>query len=156
MNSGKGQTPIVRPPFPNPVRDRSPIIGLSSSTLLRSCFRIGEAINQGYQASKSGKHVLIELYARVLESKRTAQDQHFTFCDLFHARPPYIKAVYDAAIWRPVQLFEYDSRRLLQEGRMCRCIGTMKRKEKAWTMAVLNVWEATWDDIKWVEGIVSF
>lgn len=37
--------PFVRPPFSRPVHDRSPIQGLTSShTLLRTCFRIGEAL----------------------------------------------------------------------------------------------------------------
>lgn len=31
----------------------------------------------------------------------------------------------------------------------------MKRDGKNWTMTVLNVWEATWDDVQWVEGIVN-
>lgn len=154
-DSAKSRQPIVRPAFPGPVRDRSPIVGLSSKMLLKTCFRIGEAVNQSCQASKSGQQITIELYARVLNSERTDKNQVFTFCDLFHAKPPYIKAVYDAAIWKPVQLFEYDSRRLLQAGRMCRCMGTMKRKEKEWVMTVHNIWEATWDDISWVEGIVG-
>jgi hypothetical protein len=51
--------------------------------------------------------------------------------------------VYSAVMWKSVQLFEYDSRRLLKEGRMCRCIGTMKRDGKEWVMRVLNVWEAS-------------
>lgn len=151
----KAQKPIVRPSFPEPVRDRSPIIGLSSNTRLRTCFRIGEVINQSFQAAKSGHHIIVELYARVLASERTGSEHKFTLCDLFHAKPPYIKGVYTAAIWKPVQLFEYDGRRLLQQGRMCRCIGTMKRDGKDWTMTVLNIWEATWEDIEWVEGIVS-
>lgn len=147
--------PIVRPAFPTPVRDRSPIIGLSSMTLLKTCFRIGEAINQGCQAARSGQRVVIELNARVLYSRRTDTKQYFTFCDLFHTKAPYINAVYDAAIWKSVQLFEYDGRDLLQTGKICRCIGTMKRDGKEWIMAVLNIWEASWDDIRWVEGIVS-
>lgn len=147
--------PIARPPFPVPVRDRSPIIGLSSSTLLRTCFRIGEAINQGCYATKSGKHVIIELYARVLQAARTDTQQQFTFCDLFHARPPYIKGAYEAAIWKSVQLFDYDSKRLLQQGRICRCIGTMKRVEREWVVTVLNIWEATWEDVEWAEAIVK-
>jgi hypothetical protein len=91
----------------------------------------------------------------VLASERTESEQRFTFCDVFHAKPPHIRAVYSAVMWKSVQLFEYDSKRLLKEGRMCRCIGTMKREGKEWMMTVLNVWEATWEDIKWVEGIVS-
>jgi hypothetical protein len=148
--------PIVRPPFPEAVRDRSPIIGLSSNSLLRTCFRIGEVINQSCQASKSGKSIIIEMYARIFGSERTDTEQLFTFCDLFHAKPPHIKGVYNAGIWKSVQLFEYDSRRLLKQGRICRCIGTMKRVEKEWVMTVLNIWEATWEDIEWVEGIVNF
>ncbi|KAI8931778.1 hypothetical protein NX059_011416 [Plenodomus lindquistii] len=148
--------PIARPPFPAAVRDRSPIIGLSSNTLLRTCFRIGEVINQSSQASKTGQAVIFELYARVLDSERTDMQQCFTFCDLFHAKPPYIKGTYHATIWKSVQLFEYDSRRLLEKGRMCRCIGTTKRVDRGWVMTVLNIWEATWEDIKWVEGIVAF
>ncbi|KAL7775663.1 hypothetical protein CFE70_009507 [Pyrenophora teres f. teres 0-1] len=155
VGSAKAQSRIVRPPFPEPVRDRSPIIGLSSNTRLRTCFRIGEAINQSFQAAKSGYQIIIELYARVLASERTGSEQRFTFCDLFHAKPPYVTGVYTAAIWKPVQLFEYDGRRLLQQGRMCRCMGTMKRDGKEWTLTVLNIWEATWEDIEWVEGIVG-
>jgi len=153
--SANAQKPIVRPPFPEPVRDRSPIIGLSSNIRLRTCFRIGEAINQSFQAAKSGYQIIIELYARVLASERTSCEQNFTFCDLFHVKPPYIMGGYTGAIWKPVQLFEYDGRRLLQQGRMCRCIGTMHRDGKEWKMTVLNIWEATWEDIEWVEGIAG-
>jgi NADPH-dependent glutamate synthase beta subunit-like oxidoreductase len=123
--------------------------------LLRTCFRIGEAINQAHQASKSGKPIMFELYARIFDSTREDTKQYFTFCDLFHAKPPYIKAVYEGAIWKAVELFDYDSKRLLQHGRICRCMGTMKRDGKEWIMVVANIWEATWDDIKWVEGIVN-
>ncbi|KAF1923014.1 uncharacterized protein M421DRAFT_426249 [Didymella exigua CBS 183.55] len=147
--------PIVRPPFPTAVRDRSPIIGMSSNTVLRSCFRVGEAISQSCHAAKAGNDILVELYARVLSSERDDLQQRFTFCDLFHAKPPYVQATYAAAIWKSVQLFEYDSARLMQQGRICRCIGTMKRNGKDWVMMVLNIWEATWDDVQWVEGIVN-
>ena len=151
----EARKPIVRPPFPAAVRDRSPIIGLSSNTLLRSCFRVGEAINQSCQAVKTGNNILVELYARVLNSERDDLQQRFTFCDLFHTKPPYIQATYAAAIWKTVQLFEYDSARLLQQGTVCRCMGTMKRNGKDWAMTILNIWEATWDDVQWVEGIVK-
>jgi hypothetical protein len=155
VENAAAKKPIARPPFPVAVRDRSPIIGLSSNTLLRTCFRIGEVINQAHQASKSGQHIVFELYARVLDSERDDTNQHFTFCDLFHGKPPYLNAVYDAKLWKSVQLFTYDSKRLLQQGRIGRCMGTMKREGKEWIMTVLNVWEATWEDIKWVEGIVN-
>jgi hypothetical protein len=155
IDCAMARKPIVRPSFPLAVRDRSPIIGLSSNMLLRTCFRIGEAINQAHQSSKSGKPIIIELYARIFDSTREDTKQYFTFCDLFHGKAPYVKAVYEGAIWRAVELFDYDSKRLLQQGRICRCMGTMKRDGKEWIMIVANIWEATWDDIKWVEGIVN-
>lgn len=155
INCAEARKPIVRSTVPAAVRDRSPIIGLTSDALLRTCFRIGEAISQAHQSAKSGKHIVFELYARILESARDDTKQHFTFCDLFHGKPPYIKAVYEGALWKSVQLFDYDSKRLLQQGRICRCMGTMKRDDKEWRMNVMNIWEATWEDIKWVEGIVN-
>lgn len=155
IDNAEARKPIIRPPFPAPVRDRSPIIGLSSKTMLRTCFRIGEVINQAHHAVKSGKHITFELYARILGSQRGDTKQYFTFCDLFHAKPPYLRAEYDGALWKSVQLFNYDSKRLLQQGRIARCMGTMKREDKQWVMEVANVWEATWEDVKWVEGIVN-
>lgn len=153
--SDKVRTPIVRPPFPIPVRDRSPIIGLSPNLLLRTCFRIGEAINQASQATSRGQKLLFELYARVHTSKRNETRQEFVFRDLFHEKPPYMKGVYDAVIWKSVQLYSYDSERLLEAQRICRCIGTIKRDGKEWVMVVLNAWEARWEDIAWVEGIIK-
>jgi hypothetical protein len=155
VDRAEAKKPIVRPPFPTAVHDRSPIIGLSSNSVLKTCFRIGEAINQAHHSYKSGKHVIFELYARIFDSHRDETKQYLTLCDLFHGKPPYIKAIYEGAIWKSVQLFDYDSKRLLQQGRICRCIGTMKREEKQWTITVLNIWESTWEDIKWVEGIVN-
>ncbi|KAF1976854.1 hypothetical protein BU23DRAFT_418469, partial [Bimuria novae-zelandiae CBS 107.79] len=146
--------PIVRCQFPDPVRDRSPIIGLSSNLLLRTCFRIGEAINQAARANKNGQNIMIELYARVRSSERDAVKQRFVFSDLFHDRPPYLKGEYDASIWKQVELYNYDSGRFLSKAEMCRCVGMIKRNEnKEWMMVVLNIWEATWEDVDWVEGI---
>lgn len=149
--------PIVRSVFPDPVRDRSPVIGLSSKLMLRSCFRVGEAISQAGKAMKQGQNLLFELYARVLSSERDAAKQHFVFSDVFHHRPPYLKGEYDAAIWKNVELFNYDSGRFLPDAKMCRCVGKIKRndKDKTWVMIVHNIWEATWEDIDWVEGIVN-
>lgn len=149
------RTPIVRVAFPNQVRNRSPVIGLSPARVLRTCFRIGEAINAGRDAVKNNKEVLLELYARVVESVRVDDKQTFVFCDLFHTKPPYIKAEYPSTIWQPCNLHEVDSGRLLVGNRMCRCIGTMRKEDMEWTLQVLNIWECTWEDIEWVEAIVN-
>lgn len=150
-----GRKPIVRSPFPSPVSNRSPIIGLSPNLLLRTCFRIGEAINQASHASKSKQKVIFELYARVLSSERDDSKQDFVFCDLFHEKLPHLRGTYSASLWKHVDLYDYDSRRLLNEKRMCRCIGEIKREDKEWVMTVFNIWEATWEDVEWVEGIIN-
>jgi hypothetical protein len=155
IDRNEQRKPIVRPVFPDPVRDRSPIVGLTPNTLLRTCFRIGEAINTGRGAIKEGKNVILELYARVLYSKRYNNKQRFVFCDLYHTNAPYINAVYDAAIWDAGSQFNYDSARLLQEMKMCRCIGKMKKEGGEWVLVMSSVWEASWEDIAWVEGIVN-
>ena len=155
IDPNEQRKPIVRPVFPSQARGRSPIIGLTSNTLLRTCFRIGEAINSGRSAVKCGKNIILELYARVLYSKRYNNKQSFVFCDLYHINAPYINAVYDAAIWKADNQFNYDSARLLQEMKMCRCIGKMKKEGNEWVLAISSVWEASWEDIDWVEGIVN-
>jgi hypothetical protein len=61
--------PFVRPPFPAEVQPRPVVEGLSSSMLVKTCFRIGEAIkvaivtNNNYHKSTD---VLVELYGRPL------------------------------------------------------------------------------------------
>lgn len=147
--------PIVRSPFPSPVSNRSPIIGLSPNLLLRTCFRIGEAINQASHASKSKQKMVFELYARIMSSERDESKHDFVFCDLFHEKLPHLRGTYSASLWKHVDLYDYDSRRLLNEKRMCRCIGEIKREDKEWVMTVFNIWEATWEDIEWVEGIIN-
>jgi len=148
--------PIVRPPFPTPVRDRSPIMGVSASNHLRTCFRIGEALNEGCQAARCNKNVILELYAKVDSSWRESAGgkQHFLFSDLFHDRAPRIEGVYDR--WKENELWAHDSSQFLSAKggkRLCRCIGKMKREKSMWRITVLNIWEATWDDVEHVRGI---
>ncbi len=149
--------PIVRPPFPDQARDRSPVVGLSADTLLRTCFRVGEALNTGCNAARHGRNVIIELYARVTSSYRESKTdkQHFVFADLFHNHPPFLNGVYE--LWKGVELWDYDSSLFLVASnveRMCRCVGRLKREGKGWKFIVLNIWEASWDDIDYVKGII--
>jgi hypothetical protein len=147
--------PFVRPPFPKQAQDRSPIVGLSSKAFLRTCFRVGEALRAGSHAGRWGQDAIIELYARVVFSSRERWKQHFQFADLFHDRPPFLTGTYE--IFHGVELWERDSARFLTEdgkNKICRCIGRMKRAGATWKLVVLNIWEATWDDVSWVKGIV--
>ncbi|EON69297.1 hypothetical protein W97_08457 [Coniosporium apollinis CBS 100218] len=157
LGESNSSRPIVRPPFPCQVQDRSPIICLSATSVLRTCFRAGEALNIGCQAVREGRTVIIELYATVRSSFREPDTvtQHFVIGDLFHDRPPYINAVYE--LWKGVDLWDYDSSRFLEQSdarRMCRCIGQMKRDDRKWKLLILNIWEASWEDIDYVKDII--
>jgi hypothetical protein len=159
MKSVKSRPPILRPPFPPPVQDRSPIHGVSAATNLRTCFRVGEALNSGVFALHNNKDIVIELYARVVSSHREDRGvrQHFVFADLFHDRPPFLNGEYD--LWKGSTLWDYDSKRFLDpqdptKQKLCRCVGRVKKVEKDLKFTVLNIWEASWDDVKHVKGIV--
>ena len=147
---------IARSPFPTLVRDRSPIMGGSASHYLRTCFRIGKALNEGCQAARCNKNVTLELCAKVDFSWRDSacDTQYFLLSDLFHDPAPQIEEVYDR--WKENELWAHDSSQLLLtkgSNRLCRCIGKMKSENDMWRITVLNVWEATWDDVEHVRGI---
>ena len=152
--------PFVRPSFPKSVRDRSPIVGLTNHTVLRTCFRIGEALNAAAAASRSNTEAIIELYARVLYSERRVESvsQQFQFSDLFTmSKPPYLSGTYD--LWKSSDLWEHDSKAFLGlggQGRIARVVGRIKRNDKGLgcKMTILSIWEASWEDIGWVKGIV--
>ena len=36
---------------------------------------------------------------------------------------------------------------------MCRCIAKMKREGGKWSLEVLSIWEASWEDVEVVAGI---
>ncbi|MCJ1245303.1 hypothetical protein MMC30_002507 [Trapelia coarctata] len=159
FDSNGNALPFVRSPFPTKVLDRSPILGLASSLLLRTCFRIGEVINAATVASHTNLDPLIELYARVTYSQRVGVEQFFQFADLFRGdRPPFLNATYVG--WKGVDLWDCDSKYFLGEsgkGKIARCVGRLKRdetKKGSWKMVVLSIWEASWDDVGYVKGIV--
>ncbi|KAK0256154.1 hypothetical protein LTR01_002017 [Friedmanniomyces endolithicus] len=148
---------IVRTAFPASVLDRSPIFGATNSTTLRVCFRVGEALNAGCLAVRSNKNVLLELYARVTESRREGKPgrhQHLVFHDLYHDKPPYLTGTYD--LWDQSRLWELDSRVFVKpknEGVICRVIARMKRDGMKWKLEVLSIWEASRDDVEHVARI---
>jgi hypothetical protein len=158
VSSNSKTQPIVRSPFPLAIRDRSPLIGLSSSTILRTCFRIGEAINVGSRAIKENKNIVIEIYARVNSSHRDENSlkQHFQLINLYHDRPPYLNATYD--LWKDNELWEKDSRTFLEQSnskKLCRCIGRMKRDDQQkLVLILLNIWEVTSENVEYTRGIV--
>ena len=152
--------PVVRPSFPASVLPRSPVTGLSPTTVLRTCLRIGEALNAASISLRNSVDALIELYCRIKYSDREANGykQFFEFVDLFNPdRSPVLNGVY--AIWKGVELWDFDSRAFLGDkgrGKMARVLGRMKRGEggKGWEFTVLSIWEATWEDVGVVKGII--
>ncbi|KAL9598494.1 MAG: hypothetical protein Q9219_004467 [cf. Caloplaca sp. 3 TL-2023] len=153
--------PFVRGPFPTPVGDRSPVLGFSHRTLLRTCFRIGEALNAGAIALRTNHDAVIELFTRVIHSERPAGNikQQFLFGDMFAPdKPPYLKGTY--GLWKGVELWDLDSKVFLGDmgnGKMARVVGRIRRDEKTkeLEMTVLSAWEAGWDDVGIVKGIVD-
>ncbi|KAJ9293926.1 hypothetical protein DTO271G3_7302 [Paecilomyces variotii] len=136
----KLRRPFLRPPFPCPVTNGSPIQGLTSThTLLRTCFRIGEALKVHFTRPSSSPScpsatnelmkkrnqktnisssipstalMLIELYAHVTESYRASNKQFFTFADLFFPfQPPYLSGVWEC--WEGIPLYDEDGRHFL-------------------------------------------
>jgi len=131
---------------------------LKVDEILRTCFRIGEALNNGCNAARVNRNLIIELYARVVCSTRHSEkpEQRFIFADLFHNRPPFIEGTY--AGWKGVELWEFDSAPFLGpngRGRLCRCVARMKRDGAAWSLSIVSIWEVTWDDIDYVHGILT-
>lgn len=61
--------PFVRSPFPTPVQPRSAIDGLSTKTLVKTCFRLAEAINVGVKFCRlppdsETEDIFVELYGQ--------------------------------------------------------------------------------------------
>ena len=160
VNKNGEALPFTRPPFPRPIRNRSPILGLSNRTVLRTCFRVGEAINAAAVASRSGIDAIIELYARVIVSEREVDrgfKQFFKFGDLFTDRPPHLNGVY--TYWKGVPLWDFDSRAFIGEngkGKIARVMGRIKKVEKGdrYEFVVLSIWEVDWEDVGVAKGIV--
>ena len=163
VNSNGDALPFMRPSFPKSIRDRSPVLGLTNRTVLRICFRIGEALNAAAVASRTNVDAIIELYARVVFSSREAgggYKQFFQFGDLFTDKPPYLIGAY--TFWKGVGLWDNDSKELVGEqgrGKMVRVLGRIKKKEPGQgqepgvEMVVLSVWEVDWEDIGVAKGI---
>ncbi|KAL8732729.1 MAG: hypothetical protein Q9181_003841 [Wetmoreana brouardii] len=150
--------PFVRTPFPASIRHRSPILGLTTRTVLRTCFRIGEALNAGCTALRTNTDAIIELYAFVLHSERPARSvkQHFHFMDIFSPdKPPYLKGSY--GLWRGNRLWDEDCKVFLGEGgkgKMARVMGRLAREDigRGVEMRILSIWEAGWEDVGICKG----
>ncbi|KAK3332005.1 hypothetical protein B0T19DRAFT_438884 [Cercophora scortea] len=155
------QMPFKRPPFPSPLLEKSPVAGLTNTSVLRICFRIGEMINEGCRRYNSQQDVTFELYARVTYSSReaTGRKQNFQFMDLFKEQLPYPTGALTG--WRTGSLLDQQSAVFLTVGtgqmKMCRCICKLERNRKAemgWAVVVLAIREVDWDEIEMMKMLV--
>jgi hypothetical protein len=139
--------------------DRSSLFGVSSTSALRTCFRVGEALNPGCQAVRNNRSLVLEIYARITSSWREpkpSRKQHFIINDLYHDKPPFINGTFE--LWDQSALWEQDSRPFLQAGAVgikCRMIARMKRDGTKWRLEILSIWQADWEDVEHVAGIYA-
>lgn len=132
--------------------DRTSLSGLSNTTALRTCFRVGEALNTGCHAARNNRSLVLELYARITSSwrdEKPSRKQHFVIHDLYHDKPPFINGTFE--LWDQSTLWDDDSRPFLEasaSGMMCRMIARMKRNSESWRLEILNIWPADWDDVE--------
>ena len=150
--------PFARPDFPGLVLDRSPVVGLSSQTYLRTCFRIGEMYKEGIRRASLGQDAVIELFCRVTFSSRElgSTKQHFQFSDLWHDRPPYSNGL--LANYKTTELANSESKAFLDDsGTMARCLGRFNRdlKNSTWLLHIINIRETDWEEIRWTREVVS-
>lgn len=151
---------FVRPPFPEAIHDRPFVPGMSSETLLRTCFRVGVMIEQTARCFNHQQDVLFQLYARVTYSSRETQirRQHFQFVDLFKDINPYPSATFSG--WRAGSQMDRDSAAFLDTSggpRLCWCMCKPirdKRTSIGWTYKILKIREVDWDEIRWAKTIV--
>lgn len=157
LASSRGEhKPVFRSRFPCLIQHRTPIFGASSATILRTCFRTGEALKEGIQAVRNNRNVVLELYARVTQSRREGRKQHFVFKDLYHDKPPHLGGTFE--LWSQSPLWDADSKVFSMPkdgGRMCRLVGRMRRVEMKWMLEVISIWEASWEDVDFVAGIFA-
>ncbi|KAI1178364.1 hypothetical protein F4777DRAFT_538456 [Nemania sp. FL0916] len=152
---------FVRAPFPEKIRDRPSVPGMSSDTVLRTCFRIGVMVSQTLHCYNHQQDVIFELYARVTYSSRetSARKQHFQFVDLSKDQQPYPAAT--LTNWRIGSQLDKDSSIFLDTSsgpRPCRCMCKPVKEPKAaigWTYTVLTIGEVSWEQIHWAEYLFN-
>ncbi|KAL7622238.1 hypothetical protein AAE478_007741 [Parahypoxylon ruwenzoriense] len=152
--------PFPRPPFPEKVGDLSTVIGLSSNTVLRTCFRIGEMINQSVRCLSHQQEVVFELFARVTYSNREnlERKQHFQFVDLFKDQQPYPAGILVG--WRVGSQDDRQSSAFLNikaKPKLCRCVCRPRREPKAATgliFAILAIREVGWAQVRRAKKIL--
>lgn len=152
--------PFVRPNFPALTPDRCPIVGVSTHSFLRVCFRVGEMFKEGGKCSALGQDAVIELFAKVIFSSREAGTirQIFQFGDIFFDKPPIANGI--LMNYKITGLAESESKIFVgkNQGMMARCLGRLKRDKQTasgWLLHIITIRETDWEEIRWTKRIVS-
>jgi hypothetical protein len=135
--------------------DRTSLFGVSNTSALRTCFRVGEALNAGCHAVRNNCNLVLELYARVTSSWREPKPsgkQHFIINDLYHDKPPFINGTFE--LWGQSVLWEQDSKLFLRAD-AAGMIARMKRDGTKWRLEILSIWQVDWEDVEYVAGIYA-
>lgn len=151
-------SPFTRPPFPAKVRDRPSVLGLSSSTVLRVCFRVEELMQEATHCYHQDQEAIFELYARVTYSSREGmvKKQHFQFRDLFVDKQPFPSGTLSG--WRPDGLLDQQSQVFLstRTPQLCWILTKPHRDSKSsvgLTLEIISIRETTWDQIRLAKAI---
>ena len=79
------------------------------------------------------------------------------FKDLYHAKPPFLEGVWEG--WSGSRVWDSEGKGVLsgeeavEEGKMCRVVGRMKRVGRGWGLEVLGAMEVGWEDVEFVAGV---
>lgn len=179
-NSNRPLSAFLRPPFPDPLSQYSTLSSATPTSRLLICFRTAEILKAVASASSQETVMLyLEVYCRVILSTRSGTTQQFTFADIFLPDTcPLISGTYEG--WKGSELWEHDTAAFLEDlPKMARAIitpvlvrngsnsveaemekGVAKgkwfgKREKALEVKVQNIWEASWEDVRWARGIVE-
>ncbi|KAJ0338727.1 hypothetical protein KNSL1_012306 [Colletotrichum chrysophilum] len=160
-SASSSMTPITRPPFPKKTRDRSVVVGLSTTITLRTCFRIGELLNAHTKCARDKQDVVMELFARIRNSSResTSKTQHFELKDLFTDRKPFLYGAFKE--WKSGGLVDSQTQALVGrdwKDKLCRCICKLVEDKKSpigRSAQILSISETTWDDVHFALRIVT-
>ncbi|KAI8277531.1 hypothetical protein K4K59_009471 [Colletotrichum sp. SAR11_240] len=160
-SASSDMTPITRPPFPKKTRDRSVVVGLSTTIILRTCFRIGELLNAHTKCARDKQDVVMELFARIRNSSResTSKTQHFELKDLFTDRKPFLYGAFKD--WKSGGLVDSQTQALVGrdwKDKLCRCICKLVEDKKSpigRSAQILSISETTWDDVHFALRIVT-
>ncbi len=158
-------SPFARPPFRGKVSRRSPVTGISSTVVLRICFRIGEALSQAGICARDNQDAIFELFARVTSSARETEGhkQTFQLGDIFHGRPPFLAgvlenfAVSDLQKNESQELVTRDAQKKDESGGMVRVVGKVKRvvQGRGYVMEITNIRKTDWEEIRYTKLVLG-